>query len=534
MGRAARAGAPRPGGAACRARRACRCCPARRGPAAAACCGSWDRMVVPLPFARGVHRLRRRRSGGRRDWRRWRAARHRVARSTAACDHGRRLGCGMRPPACSAHWRRDARRRWLRGLSSAARRPAARNPGPPAGTPRHRRCPPGLAACSGCTPPASARPSRSCRCWMRWPPGRRAAPCCSPPAPSPGLELLETAAAGGLARPGAAPTSSRSTCPCWVGRFLDGWRPDAAGVRGERAVAQPARRRAGRAKSRWRWSMRRLSERSARRWRHVARLGREMIGRLHAWCWRNRRPMPRRFTALGAGNVRAPGNLKEAAAPLPADPAALAALRAAIGDRPMLLAASTHPGEEAIVLAAHRLLLTEIPGLLTVLAPRHPNRGPELAALAAGQGLPAARRGRANCRGRQPRSMWRIRSASWGCSTGLPRSGWSAGPWCRMAGRIRWSRRGSAARSCSAPGHGQFRRTGRPAAGGGRRGAARRGRSGGAGGSSPRRVIECGPWPRSGAGCRRDRRAGSRPAGRGGRRLFCDCCPGTGPGVRCG
>ncbi|MFC7691516.1 hypothetical protein ACFQY5_19995 [Paeniroseomonas aquatica] len=56
------------------------------------------------------------------------------------------------------------------------------------------------------------------------------------------------------------------------------------------------------------------------------------------------------------------GNLKEAAAPLPADPAALAALRTAIGDRPVLLAASTHPGEEAIVLAAHRLLLAEFPG----------------------------------------------------------------------------------------------------------------------------------------------------------------------------
>ena len=59
----------------------------------------------------------------------------------------------------------------------------------------------------------------------------------------------------------------------------------------------------------------------------------------------------------------------------------------------MLLAASTHPGEEGIVLGAHRLLADDLPGLLTILAPRHPERGPSLTALAAEAGLPSARRG---------------------------------------------------------------------------------------------------------------------------------------------
>ena len=179
--------------------------------------------------------------------------------------------------------------------------------------------------------------------------------------------------------------------PCWVGRFLDGWRPDAAGIVESELwpnlIAAARTRRIPLALVNGR-----LSERSARRWRHVARLGRELMDAFTLVLAQSTADASR-FTALGAGNVRAPGNLKEAAAPLPADPAALAALRAAIGDRPVLLAASTHPGEEAIVLAAHRLLLAEFPGLLTVLAPRHPNRGPDLAALAAGQGLPAARRG---------------------------------------------------------------------------------------------------------------------------------------------
>src|SRR5674476_864822 len=57
------------------------------------------------------------------------------------------------------------------------------------------------------------------------------------------------------------------------------------------------------------------------------------------------------------------------------DPAKLAALGNAIGDRPVIAAASTHPGEEAIVIEAHRRLRGNFPGLLTLIAPRHPERG---------------------------------------------------------------------------------------------------------------------------------------------------------------
>jgi 3-deoxy-D-manno-octulosonic-acid transferase len=60
----------------------------------------------------------------------------------------------------------------------------------------------------------------------------------------------------------------------------------------------------------------------------------------------------------------------------------LAELRAAIGPRPVLLAASTHPGEDALILAAGRELAPRFPDLLTILVPRHPERGAEIAALA--------------------------------------------------------------------------------------------------------------------------------------------------------
>ncbi|MEO9191239.1 MAG: 3-deoxy-D-manno-octulosonic acid transferase, partial [Acetobacteraceae bacterium] len=50
--------------------------------------------------------------------------------------------------------------------------------------------------------------------------------------------------------------------------------------------------------------------------------------------------------------------------------------------RPCWVAASTHPGEESIVLDAHRRLAPKRAGLLTILVPRHPNRGAALAELA--------------------------------------------------------------------------------------------------------------------------------------------------------
>ena len=87
--------------------------------------------------------------------------------------------------------------------------------------------------------------------------------------------------------------------------------------------------------------------------------------------------------------MRVAGNLKYAASPLPADAAELARLRRLVGDRPVLFAASTHAGEEGILALTHERLARRLPGLLTVIAPRHPERGAELAASLPG----AVRRG---------------------------------------------------------------------------------------------------------------------------------------------
>jgi 3-deoxy-D-manno-octulosonic-acid transferase len=84
-----------------------------------------------------------------------------------------------------------------------------------------------------------------------------------------------------------------------------------------------------------------------------------------------------RFMSLGAAveRTRVTGNIKFDVE-LPPDLAVRGQeLRAELfGERPVWIAASTHEGEEEIVLDAQRKLLQDIPDLLLVLVPRHPQR----------------------------------------------------------------------------------------------------------------------------------------------------------------
>ena len=90
------------------------------------------------------------------------------------------------------------------------------------------------------------------------------------------------------------------------------------------------------------------------------------------------------------------GNLKLDVPAPPADAGKLAAMRAVVRQRPVIAAASTHPGEEAVIIDAHRRLRADFPGLLTVIAPRHPERGPGVVDIATAAGLNAVR-ARADC-----------------------------------------------------------------------------------------------------------------------------------------
>jgi 3-deoxy-D-manno-octulosonic-acid transferase len=196
----------------------------------------------------------------------------------------------------------------------------------------------------------------------------------------PGLRLLVTSgtvtAAELLAKRlpnGAIHQFAPVDTPGAVRRFLDHWRPSlavfveselwpnlilAAKTRGVRLALLSAR----------------MTQASADRWARWPNSAQALIGAFDLILPQD--------TATGArlGRLGAmPGpqlNLKSVGEPLAADDAELGRLRAAVAGRKVVLAASTHPGEEAIVADAFRAAGRD--GLL-IVAPRHPQRGPEVA-----------------------------------------------------------------------------------------------------------------------------------------------------------
>lgn len=123
----------------------------------------------------------------------------------------------------------------------------------------------------------------------------------------------------------------------------------------------------------------RMSQRSFDRWRRVRPLAAAVLANFRSILAQSDEDAAR-LRALGAATVETPGNLKAAALPLPDVPAAHQELATAWGLRPRWLAASTHDGEEEVVARVHAVLRRALPDLLTIVVPRHPQRGPSIAA----------------------------------------------------------------------------------------------------------------------------------------------------------
>jgi 3-deoxy-D-manno-octulosonic-acid transferase len=133
----------------------------------------------------------------------------------------------------------------------------------------------------------------------------------------------------------------------------------------------------------------RMSQRSFPRWRRAHGTISTLLGCFDL-CLAQSDLDAERFSALGCPNVVTSGNLKLDVAAPPADPVRLDELRAAVQDRNVIVAASTHPGEEEIIGDAHRRLAAGIPSLLTMIVPRHPKRGIAIARMLATSGLRVA------------------------------------------------------------------------------------------------------------------------------------------------
>ena len=180
--------------------------------------------------------------------------------------------------------------------------------------------------------------------------------------------------------------------PRFVGKFLDHWKPDLALFTESdlwpNLIVMSSDRRIPLILVNGR-----VSERSYNRWRLFPGMIAALLGRFDL-CLAQSPAYATRYRDLGAPRIATTGNLKLDVPEPPADSDSLQKLQEAIGDRPTIAAASTHAGEETALIETHRRLRHTFPRLLTIIAPRHPERGTGIAEIAKDAGLYSAQRSR--------------------------------------------------------------------------------------------------------------------------------------------
>ena len=121
----------------------------------------------------------------------------------------------------------------------------------------------------------------------------------------------------------------------------------------------------------------RISNKSFKRWQQFDFVIKELLSCFTA-CLGQSEEDAYRLRVLGAKDAMCLGNLKYAGLPIPVDQAKKAEIVEQVGDRPLWLASSTHDDEEFKIGRFLPELKEKHPNLLTIIAPRHPNRGPEI------------------------------------------------------------------------------------------------------------------------------------------------------------
>lgn len=178
--------------------------------------------------------------------------------------------------------------------------------------------------------------------------------------------------------------------PSFMRRFLDHWKPDVA-ILTESEIWPNLIREARSRDIPLTLINGRISRNSFGRWRKQTSVARPLFTSLDLVLAQNDR-YAGYFERLGSRNVQAAGNLKMDAPPPPVEKAVLEKLKTSVGARQVFLAASTHQGEEDIVGHVHLALKKDFPDLLTIIVPRHPDRGTEICELLKANGLVCAQR----------------------------------------------------------------------------------------------------------------------------------------------
>lgn len=123
----------------------------------------------------------------------------------------------------------------------------------------------------------------------------------------------------------------------------------------------------------------RISNKTFKRWQQFDFICKELLNCFDL-CLGQSEEDAYRLKVLGAKETACLGNLKYAGLPLPIDENARHDILNQIGNRKFWLASSTHNDEEIRIAKVHKRLKEKFPDLLTIIAPRHPNRGEEIAA----------------------------------------------------------------------------------------------------------------------------------------------------------
>jgi 3-deoxy-D-manno-octulosonic-acid transferase len=168
--------------------------------------------------------------------------------------------------------------------------------------------------------------------------------------------------------------------PAWITQFLDYWRPDLA-IRIESELWPNILLML---KERGIPSLlinARLSASSFNKWKKFKKSAAEMLGTFDLiLCQTKKDADYYRDLGADASGLYVTGNLKYSAQPLPCDPTRLKSMKSRFEERPGWIYASTHYDEESLAAHVHERLKKDIPDLLTVIVPRHPERGDEIEA----------------------------------------------------------------------------------------------------------------------------------------------------------
>lgn len=165
----------------------------------------------------------------------------------------------------------------------------------------------------------------------------------------------------------------------FVENFLDHWKPDLA-VWTESELWPALITRTAKRDIPMLLLNARMSRKSSRRWRWFRGMVGALLNRFDAIHAQDT-ISANNFKSVGAkaAKLTVTGSLKKDGGALPHDETERARISGLLEGRPVWLAASTHPGEEEIVAKAHRKIQGTTHRILLIIAPRHPERGPEIA-----------------------------------------------------------------------------------------------------------------------------------------------------------